>query len=138
MEQFDDTQSTGHSESLHTIPIYNLDASSSDSDSDENAQAPPAPQQSQSILSNRQLMQVPTRSYTLPPPRLHDHNGSEVSGAAESVQTRPSIDEEYLFEEEDSEEDYRPAIRRKAAQTDDAKGIVMPGPPSSSPTPGYA
>ncbi|CAG8528356.1 2145_t:CDS:2 [Paraglomus brasilianum] len=136
MEQFDDTQSTGPSESLHTIPIYNLDASSSDSDSDENAPAPTAAQQG-SILSNRQPIQMPSRSFTLPAPRLHDHNGSEISGAAESIQTRPSVDEEYLFEEEDSEEDYRPAVRRPPAQTEDSKGIITSGVLSTSPTPGY-
>src|SRR5688500_8590534 len=110
MEQIDDN-------SAQTVPIYNLDASSSDSDSDDPGRrggppvGPPVDTSTlstltptnvtqTSIMSQRQRIPVPQRSYSTPLQR-HERQPSELSAAAESVQTRPSVDEEYLFEEDE-------------------------------------
>ncbi|RGB37260.1 hypothetical protein C1646_666321 [Rhizophagus diaphanus] len=119
MEPTDDNsaQNSAPSESLQTVPIYNLDASSSDSDSDDPRRRggppvgppidiTPATSGSQAtIMSQRQRVQVPQRSYTTPLPRQHERQLSELSAVAESVQTRPSVDEENFFEDDSSSEE---------------------------------
>jgi hypothetical protein len=116
MEPTDDNsaQNSAPSESLQTVPIYNLDASSSDSDSDDPRRrgGPPVgppiditPATSGSQASQRQRAQVPQRSYTTPLPRQHERQLSELSAVAESVQTRPSVDEENFFEDDSSSEE---------------------------------
>jgi hypothetical protein len=136
MEPIDDNsaQSSAPSESLQTVPIYNLDASSSDSDSDDPQRSGPPvgpPVDSStitsitsgsqtSIMSQRQRVQVPQRSYTTPIPR-HERQLSELSAVAESVQTRPSVDEENFFEEEEdstSEEEPFQPVPRLSGQTE--------------------
>ncbi|CAG8479028.1 11771_t:CDS:2 [Diversispora eburnea] len=130
------------SESLQTVPIYQLDASSSDSESDEPSRSsapvgatlqPPSGVPTQSILSHRSPVVPPQRSYTTPIPR-HERQTSEISMVAESVQTRPSMDDDYLFDEEStSEEEQSPRQARLTVPT---------GPPNvpvliESPTPQY-
>ncbi|GBC09966.1 hypothetical protein RclHR1_09230013 [Rhizophagus clarus] len=134
MEPTDDNsvQNSAPSESLQTVPIYNLDASSSDSDSDDPRlrggppvgppiEITPATSGSQaSIMSQRQRVQVPQRSYTTPLPRQHERQLSELSAVAESVQTRPSVDEENFFEDDSSseEEPFQPQDSRLSGQTE--------------------
>ncbi|CAG8569323.1 12438_t:CDS:2, partial [Funneliformis mosseae] len=112
MEPID--ESTAPSESLQTVPIYNLDASSSDSDSDDQGRmggppvGPPIDTSTLSLsgvpqTSQRQRIQVPQRSYASMP--RHERALSELSAVAESVQTRPSVDEEYLFDEDSTSEE---------------------------------
>ncbi|RIA95591.1 hypothetical protein C1645_733972 [Glomus cerebriforme] len=137
MEPTDDNsaQNSALSESLQTVPIYNLDASSSDSDSDDperrggppvgppidTSALTPATSGSQvSTLSQRQRVQVPQRSYTTPLPK-HERQLSELSAVAESVQTRPSVDEENFFEDEEdstSEEEPFQSDIRLSSQTE--------------------
>jgi hypothetical protein len=55
-------------------------------------------------MSQRQRVQVPQRSYSTPVPR-HERQLSELSAVAESIQTRPSVDEENIFEEDSTSEE---------------------------------
>ncbi|CAG8572027.1 8351_t:CDS:2 [Acaulospora morrowiae] len=126
MEPVDDSQAP--SESLQTVPIYQLDASSSDSDSDAprriETTAGPIPQL---VQSHRLPVMPPQRSYTNPLPH-HERQPSELSMAAESVQTRPSVDEDLFAEDSTSEEEETPTTR-----IDIPSGPVL----VASPTPTY-
>ncbi|KAG9305257.1 hypothetical protein G9A89_001519 [Geosiphon pyriformis] len=125
-------------ESFHTIPIYNFDASSdSDSESSERFRGGPINENifaatpslatpiitsipshisenssNLIVMSHGQLPAPvrPIRSSTMPPPLEHQRRSSDLSLLEESVQTRQSIDEELLFEEdgESEEEVYDP------------------------------
>ncbi|CAI2174920.1 14037_t:CDS:2 [Funneliformis geosporum] len=131
MEPIDENsaQSSAPSESLHTVPIYNLDASSSDSDSDDQGRMggpPVGPPIDTSILSpsipqtSQRQRQVPQRPYASMP--RHERQLSELSAVAESVQTRPSVDEDYLFDEDSTSEEEpfqpNPISGRLSSQTE--------------------
>ncbi|CAG8711769.1 7655_t:CDS:2, partial [Racocetra persica] len=92
-------------ESFHTVPIYQFDASS-DSDSDDPGRIVPP----------------------VGPP-------SEVSMVAESIQTRPSMDDDDLFEDSTSEEEQYPEVST-GLSTRSPGAPVLPT-MSASPTPAY-
>ncbi|CAG8772773.1 26147_t:CDS:2, partial [Dentiscutata erythropus] len=136
-------------ESFHTIPIYQFDASS-DSDSDDPGrivppvgpvlETPPTQpiqpsQPTQSILSHRLPVQPPQRSHTAPLVQ-HERQPSEVSMVAESIQTRPSMDDDDLFEDSTSEEEQYPEVTSRGLSTQSPGAPVLPT-MSASPTPAY-
>ncbi|CAG8743190.1 8378_t:CDS:2 [Cetraspora pellucida] len=137
-------------ESFHTVPIYQFDASS-DSDSDDPGrivppvgpvlETPPTQpiqpsqptQSTQSILSHRIPVQPPQRSYTAPLIQ-HERQPSEVSMVAESIQTRPSMDDDDLFEEDSTSEEEE--VIPTGLSTRSPGAPVLPT-MSASPTPAY-
>ncbi|CAG8449852.1 7338_t:CDS:2 [Acaulospora colombiana] len=126
MEPVDDSEAP--SESLHTVPIYQLDASSSDSETDDPARiASTVGPMLQPGQPYRVPVIPPQRSYTAPLPR-HERQPSELSMAAESIQTRPSVDEDLFAEESTSEEE-----ETQTTRIDIPSGPVL----VASPTPPY-
>src|SRR6266511_6088809 len=105
----DDIHRNTPSEPFHTIPIYQPDTTSSsesdDNDDPTNLDSPAVENvlesstntttTTTSILHHRPRIQPPVRSFTEPVQR-HERQPSELSAVAESIQTRPSI-EDALF-----------------------------------------
>ncbi|CAG8709406.1 6400_t:CDS:1, partial [Scutellospora calospora] len=80
-------------------------------------------------------VQPPQRSHTAPLTQ-HERQPSEVSMVAESIQTRPSMDDDDLFEDSTSEEEPFPEVTSTGLSAQSAGGPVLPV-MSASPTPMY-